>query len=195
MKHPLYLFAPERLVPVVFAALSLFVSGCATVHQETCAQFEERSKDADYSTKYVYSDTDSETAAANFKQLPRGRNVMVRLYRMSLAPAKINPCSYLTIRKDIYLQRSARNGLALEEIRQFYTADGALIATKTETIGDQLRTTGYYTGDTLLPIPPNAPPGKYRIASKLVLKTIYKHKHRFTVLAATSANFQIVARK
>jgi hypothetical protein len=195
MKHLSYFPAPDRLIPVLLAALSLFISGCATVPPPEigCAQFEINSKDGDNSTKYVYSDPDSETAEKNFKPLPRGQSVFVRLYSMYLAPSKINPCSYLTIHKDVYIQRSAKAGTALEEIREFYTSGGTLIATKTESVGDQLRTTGYYTGDTSLPIPPKAPPGKYRIVSKLVVKG--KNKRNLAVLARTSAGFEIVPRK
>ncbi|MHB8535125.1 MAG: hypothetical protein ACYDBW_06720 [Sulfuricaulis sp.] len=191
MKHPLHLFTPDRLIPVLFAALTLLTSGCASIHEESCTKFDERGRDSDNSTRYVYSDVDSESAAINFKRLPRGRNVFVRLYLMHLDPPKITPCNYLVIQKDVYIQRNVNTSLALEEIREFYAANGTLIATKTERVGNQFRATGYYTGDTSLPIPPNAPLGKYRIVSKLVVKT----KHRVIVLASTSAGFQIVRRK
>lgn len=193
MKYISILIRPMRLIPAVLIGLSLLTAGCATYREETCAQFEERGKEADYGTRYVYSESDSETAAANFKHLPRGRSAVVRLYKMNLDPPNIYPCSHLTIRKEIYLQRIVKKSLMLEEIREFYSADGTLIATKTERLGDQLRTSGYYAGNTSLPIPENAPLGKYRIVSKLVLKT--KTGSRPTVLAKTSARFQIVPRK
>ncbi|MEK7716977.1 MAG: hypothetical protein AAB322_04400, partial [Pseudomonadota bacterium] len=161
----------RRLVPVILAGFSLLASGCATIREETCEQFEANRKDIDYSTQYQFSEPDSEMAAKNFKPLPRGANVVVRLYRIHLDPPKVKPCRHLTIRKEIYLQQSLRLNRTLEEVREIYTADGALIATKTESVGDRLRTSGYYTGETLLPIPENAPLGKYRIVSKLVLKT------------------------
>lgn len=198
MRQPLYSFASDRLIPVLLAALSLLVAGCASVysvHEDICAQFAEHGKDADDSTSYVYSDADSESAAANFKRLPRGHIAYVRLYKMRLTPPQVNPCSYLAIQKDVYFQRIAKANLALEEIQEFYTANGTLITTKTEPLGNQFHATGYYTGDASLPIPPKAPPGKYRIVSKLVLKTNYKNKHQTTVLARTSASFQIVPRK
>ena len=196
MKHPSYFIAPDRLILVLLAAMSLYVTGCATTvpaPDTTRVQFEEHSKDRDYSTKYVYSDTDSTAAMKNFRPLPRGQRVFVRLYNMYLAPSKINPCSYLTIHKDVYIQRSAKAAPALEEIREFYTDGGTLIATKSESVGNQLRTTGYYTGDTSLPIPPKAPPGKYRIVSMLVMKS--KNRHNVTVLARTSASFAIMSRR
>lgn len=184
---------PRRWVPLILGGLSLIASGCATIHEETCEQFEANRKDADYSTQYQFSESDTETAAGNFKPLPRGANAVVRLYRIHLDPPKVKPCRHLTIRKEIYLQQSARLNRTLEEVREIYTSDGALIATKTESVGDRLRTSGYYTGETLLPIPENAPLGKYRIVSKLVLKT--KKKSQTIVLAKTSASFQVLSRQ
>jgi hypothetical protein len=183
----------RRFVPVILVGLSLIASGCATIHEETCEQFEENRKYTDYSTQYQFSESDSETAAKNFKPLPRGANAMVRLYRIHLDPPKVKPCRHLTIRKEIYLQQSAHLNRTLEEVREIYTSDGALIATKTESVGDRLRTSGYYTGETLLPIPENAPLGKYRIVSKLVLKT--KKKSQAIVLTTTSASFQVLSRQ
>jgi len=183
----------RRFVPVILVGLSLLASGCATFRGETCEQFEANRKDTDYSTQYQFSESDSETAARNFKPLPRSANAVVRLYRIHLDPPKVKPCRHLTIRKEIYLQQSARLNRTLEEVREIYTSDGALIATKTESVGDRLRTSGYYTGETLLPIPENAPLGKYRIVSKLMLKT--KKKSQAIVLAKTSASFQVLSRQ
>ena len=183
----------RRFVPVILGGLGLLASGCATFRGETCEQFEENRKDTHYSKQYQFSESDSETAARNFKPLPRGANAVVRLYRIHLDPPKVKPCRHLTIRKEIYLQQSARLSRTLEEVREIYTSDGALIATKTESVGDRLRTSGYYTGETLLPIPENAPLGKYRIVSKLVLKT--KKNSQAIVLTKTSASFQVLSRQ
>jgi hypothetical protein len=183
----------RRFVPVILVGLSLIASGCATIHEDTCEQFEANRKDTDYSTQYQFSESDTETAAKNFKPLPRGANAAVRLYRIQLDPPKVKPCRHLTIRKDIYLQQSTRLNRTLEEIREIYTSDGALIATKTESVGDRLRTSGYYTGETMLPIPENAPLGKYRIVSKLVLKM--NKKSKVIVLAKTSVSFQVLSRQ
>ena len=183
----------RRLVPVILIGLSLTVSGCATIREESCEQFEANRKDTDYGTQYQFSESDSETAARNFKPLPRGANAVVRLYRIHLDPPKVRPCRHLTIRKEIYLQQSARLNRTLEEVREIYTSDGTLIATKTESVGDRLRTSGYYTGEKLLPIPENAPLGKYRIVSKLVLKT--KKNSQAIVLTKTSASFQVLSRQ
>ncbi len=193
MKQTRYLFPLKRLLPVMLAGLGLLLTGCASFRATTCAQFEENRKEADYTTQYRFLESDSETAARNFKSLPKGTVAVVRLYKIRVDTPKIEPCNHLTLYKEFYLQRKTGGNLTLEEIREFYTADGTLIATKVETIGNQLRTSGYYTGDTALPIPEKAPSGKYRIVSKLVLKG--KNTSPTTLLAKTSVNFQVIARK
>lgn len=190
--HPLLRRSPKnRFVFAVTASLGLLAGGCATFQGETCAQFEERRNEADYATLYHFSDSDSDTAARNFKPLPRGESAIVRLYKTHIEPVKIKPCHHLTIRKEIYLQRNTKAKLMLEEVREFYAGNGMLITTKTESVGDQLRTTGYYSSNTLLPIPETAPPGKYRIVSKLMLKKNGSHP---VEVAKTSVNFQILVR-
>ena len=184
--------SPKRLIHAALAGVWLAISGCATFHEETCAQFEERRKEADYGTQYRFSESDSETAAHNFKPMPRSAGAVVRLYQMSIAQPQIKPCHDLTIRKEVYLQRTTGTNMVIEEIREFYTANGTLIASKTEILSAQLRTSGYYFGDMQLPVPQNAPPGKYRIVSKLVMKS-KNNKSRATLLARTSASFQVLA--
>lgn len=192
MKYFPYSPLMKRLVCMALAGMYLAISACATFNENTCAQFEERRKETDYDTQYRFSEPDSETAAHNFKPMPRGAVAVVRLYRMRVDQARIKPCRNLTIRKEIYLQRTAGKNMVFEEVREFYTAHGTLIASKTEILGHQLRTSGYYLGDTPLPIPQNAPPGKYRIVSKLIMKT-KNSKSRPMLLARTSASFQVLA--
>lgn len=193
MKQAQYFIPFKRLLPVLLTGATLLFSGCATFRETTCAQFEINRKEADYTTHYRFEETESETAARNFKSLPKGTSAMVRLYKMRIDTPKIKPCNHLTIQKEFYLQRKAGGNLVLEEVREFYAADGALIATKVEIFGSQLRTSGYYTGNTDLPIPEKAPPGKYRIVSKLMLKG--KNANRSTLLAKSSVDFQVISRK
>jgi len=192
MKHFSHLPLLKRLISAALAGMCLAVSGCATFHEDTCAQFEERRKETDYDTQYRFSESDSETAAHNFKPMPRSAGAVVRLYKMHIDQPRIKPCHDLTIRKEVYLQRTAGTNMVLEEVREFYTAHGSLIASKTEILSNQLRTSGYYFGDTPLPIPQNAPSGRYRIVSKLVMKT-KNDKSRTVLLARTSASFQVLA--
>lgn len=181
----------KRLLPVLIGGSALLFSGCASMHQMTCPEFEKNRREADYGTRYRFMESDSETAADNFKPLPRGKTAAVRLYKMRVGTTRIRPCNHLTLYKEIYLQRRVGVHLKIEEVREFYTADGALIARKVETIGDQLRTSGYYSGDMVLPVPEHAPLGKYRIVSKLVMKE--KNRTRTTVLSKTSVNFEVIA--
>jgi hypothetical protein len=187
------LFHLRPFVLGIITGLNLIASGCATIHEETCEQFEANRKDTDYSTQYQFSESDSEMAAENYKPLPRGANAVVRMYRIHVDPPKVKPCRHLTIRKEVYLQQRAQLNRTLEEVREIYALDGALIATKTESIGDRVRISGYYTSETLLPIPENAPLGTYRIVSKLVLKT--KKRSKTVVLAKSSVSFEVVSRQ
>lgn len=191
MKYFSHLPLLKRLLGAALAGMWLVISGCATFQEESCSQFEERRQETDYDTRYRFSESDSETAAHNFKPMPRGAGAVVRLYKMHVDQPRIKPCHDLTMRKEIYLQRTAGKNMVFEEVREFYTARGALIASKTENLSDQLRTSGYYFGDTPLPIPQNAPPGKYRIVSKLVMKT-KNNKSRAMLLARTGAGFQVL---
>ena len=193
MKHPIRSLPPDSILPAMLAGLTLLITGCATIHENTCAQFEENRKDRDYSTQYQISEADSESASRNYKKLPRGKTVIVRLYKMRVDPPSIKPCHHLMIHKDIYLQRDVRTRPNLEEVRDFYTDSGKLIASKTESISDQLRTSGYYTGETPLPIPEKAPPGKYRIVSRLIMRA--SGKSRAIVLARTTTSFEVVSRE
>lgn len=186
-------FSSSHRLVFILAGGVLLISGCAGFREMTCAQFEESRQEADYATRYRFMETESETAARNFKPLPKNTSAIARQYKMRVEPSAIKPCNHLTIHKDIYLQRKLDRNLVLEEVREFYTSDGALIAAKTESIADQLRTSGFYSGSALLPIPEKAPPGKYRLVSKLVLKR--KNNSHVTRLAKTSVNFQVVARK
>jgi hypothetical protein len=185
-------YPSSRRLVFFLAGFTLLISGCAGWREMSCAQFEESRKETDYSTRYRFQETESETATQNFKPLPKRASAIVRQYKMRVDHPAIKPCNHLTIHKDIYLQRKLDRSLVLEEVREFYTADGALIAAKTESITDQLRTTGFYAGSALLPIPEKAPPGKYRLVSKLMLKK--KKNSHATLLAKTIVDFQVVPR-
>ncbi|HEY5682087.1 MAG TPA: hypothetical protein VIR61_00235 [Sulfuricaulis sp.] len=176
---------------LVFAAI-LLLSGCAGLRETSCEQFKELQQEMDYTSQYRLLESDTDAAARRFKPLPKGALAVVRQYKMDVNIAEIKPCNHLKIQKEIYLLRKNDKNLVLEEIREFYTADNILIASKSELIGDQMRTSGYYAGSTPLPIPEKAPPGKYRIVSKLVMKR--KNTSRTTVLARASASFEVIAR-
>lgn len=180
-------------LPLLVGATCLLLSGCLSLREETCEDFENNRKQLDYTTQYDFLEHESESAGQNFKRLPRATAAAVRLYKMRVEPVKTQPCHHLTLHKEIYIQRQNNSKIELEEVREFYTAKGVLIATKTESVNDQLKTTGYYLGETLLPVPKNAPPGRYRVVSKLVLKN--KDKTKSILLSKATASFQVIARK
>lgn len=183
----------RRSFPVLLTGLSLLISGCATFQEQTCAQFEEKRKDIDFNTQYHLAKVGPEIIG-RYSIIPlRGKSAAVRVYKMHVDPSAIKPCNYLTIHKAVYIQRDNSTGQILEEVREFYTDKGTLITTKTESVGDQFQVSGYYAAELPLPIPQKAPPGKYRIVSKLIMKT--KNKSKGIVLARANATFQVVSRK
>jgi len=185
------LIAKHLFLSIIIGCV-LLVSGCASLTQETCAQFEERSKETDYTTQYRNSDTDLETSARHFKPLPKNTSAVARLYKLQLDTTTISPCHHVTIHKELYLLRAARPGMEFEEIREFYASDGTLIATKRETVSKQLSTNGYYVATVPLPIPRLAPVGKYLVVSKLLLRTA--ENQQGTLLAKASVGFQVIPR-
>ncbi len=188
-----YFVPVGRLWPIVLAGLALLVSGCANWREPSCAQFEQIHQETDYNTHYQRLEPDTQAAAHHLSPLPQGASAVVHLYEMRVDPYTTKSCNHLKLHKEIHIQRRAGGKLLLEETREFYTINGALIATRTESIGHQLHRSGFYAGSALLPIPAKAPSGRYRVVSKLMLRNADKSKA--TVLAKTSASFQVIARE
>lgn len=178
------------LLPAILAGLALLLSGCAGWRETSCAQFERARQGTDYTTHYRLLEPDTKIAARHLPPLSRGAVAVVHLYEMRAEPHATRSCSHLRLHKEIHIQRATGGGLQLDETREFYTLSGALIATRTESVGNQLQRSGFYAGSTLLPVPEKAPPGRYRVVSKLVLKSA----GGTTVLAQTSASFQVISR-
>jgi hypothetical protein len=192
MKRIRRLTPSKRISLLVIFGCVLLISGCASVPGGTCAQFEERIKELEYATQYRNVDTDFDPTTHHFKLLPRNTSAVVPLYKLQLDADTISPCNHLAIHKELYLQRSAKGGAEFEEIREFYSGDGTLIASKRETVSKQLNVSGYYVATVPLPIPKLAPMGKYLIVSKLVVRTTKNRQG--TVLAKASVGFQVVPR-
>ena len=193
MKPAHQIIMPRHLIRAALISVCLLASGCATVREETCEQFEANRKIANYATQYVLSKTDTDAVVNSSKPLPRKTSAAVHSYRLHVDPAAIKPCHHLVLHKELSLQLSAGMKQTLEEVREIYTADGALVATKAEIISGQIHSTGYYTSEARLPIPENTPAGEYRLISKIVMKT--KKKSQAVVLARTSVNFQVLSRQ
>jgi hypothetical protein len=186
-------FPSNYRLSFILAGCVLLVSGCASLGGMSCAQFEQTGQETDYATHYRLLEPETKTVAHNLPPLPSGAVAVVRVYEMRVDPYTTKSCSHLRLHKEIHLQRRAGGKWQLEETREFYTIGGTLIATRTESIGRQLQRSGFYAGSALLPIPEKAPPGRYRIVSKLMLKNGVNSKA--TVLAKTSASFQVVGRE
>ncbi len=166
-----------RTLPAIAVGTALALGGCATLDMfgDECSRYESRSKSARYNTLYKPApkpaDAKPDARARPERPLPKGVAAQVAVYKMAFDGDKIKPCSDLSIRKEIVLQRTAQTDLVLREIREFYAQDGTLIATNAEDISEQIAASGVYQAVTPLPIPRSAPPGKYRIVSRLMVET------------------------
>lgn len=166
-----------RILPALAVGAALALGGCAALDMfgDECSRYESRTKSARYNTLYKPApkpaDAKADPRAKPERPLPKGVVAQVAVYKMAFDGDKIKPCSDLSIRKEIVLQRTAQPDLVLREIREFYARDGTLIATNAEDISEQIAVSGVYRAVTPLPIPRSAPPGKYRIVSRLMVET------------------------
>lgn len=155
------LFHWRNLLPLCLAALA----GCVTTDEFGCDMHESRTRDAKPVTTYQALPPKPGLNAP--RTLPAGSLPQAPVYSMRFKPGFTKPCTTVTLYKDVVILRSAANGISLNEIREFYAEDGTLITSATQNITDQVRHSGNYLATTPLPIPRNAPPGKYKIVSKL----------------------------
>lgn len=181
---------PKHRLAFILAGFVLLLSGCAGLPGfggMSCAQFGQASQETDYATHYRLLEQDTKALARRLPPLSRHAAAVVHVYEMRVEPYTTKSCNHLKLHKEVHIQRRAGKW-RLEEVREFYTFGGTLIAARTESVGNQLTRSGFYAGSTLLPIPEKAPPGRYRVVSKLVLKS----GSGTTVLARASASFQVI---
>jgi hypothetical protein len=184
------------MLPAIAVGAVLALAGCAALDMfgDECSRYESRTKRARYNTLYKPvpkpADAKADTRAKSERPLPKGVVAQVTVYKMAFDGDKIKPCSDLSIRKEIVLQRTAQPDLQLREIREFYAQNGALITTNAEDISEQIAVSGVYQAVTPLPIPRSAPPGKYRIVSRLMVET--KTAKKPVQLAKVEGVFQVV---
>lgn len=181
------LLAPLRAVALLLLG-SAMLGGCATARLENCEQFEYARRSNNYDTLYVYSDVETRHAAASFAPAARSAAATARWYTLRTNRETIRTCDHLYLIKDLYLQRPADAELVLHEQREFYTERGELIATKRENVTAQLKTGGFYTASVPLPIPQNAPAGRYKVVSRLIALTPGKKEQ---TLGTASAQFRV----
>lgn len=151
-----------RILPPVFLSL---LAGCVTTDDFACDMHESRMRETKPLTTYrAVSPKPGQVAP---RALPVGSIPQAPTYSMTFKPGFTKPCTTVTLRKDVVILRSNHNDVTLSEIREFYAEDGTLITSSTQNISDQVKHSGIYIATTPLPVPRNAPPGKYKIVSKL----------------------------
>lgn len=180
-------FVTTRFTCITLLAGAL--AGCATLFQpDPCRTFKNESAGINKDTVYRVAASESKVAARDFRPLPDGHVAAARMYRVWVDQSKITPCQFLAIKSSFYLQRADRP-LWFEEVREFYTKDGYKITENKTELSTTLSRTGFFLGQAPLPIPPAAPPGTYRIVSKLYFRTA--PKRRAVLLAEATTVFDV----
>ena len=165
-------------------ALLLISSGCANMREYSCERQEQQMRETKPTTTYRYLEPKPNQG---LRPLPYGSTAQVPTYKISFKPPYTTTCNTITLHKDVVIQRSNDTDIILTEIREFYAEDGSMITTSSQDITDQVKHSGNYVATTPLPIPKAAPPGKYRIVSKLVFDR--RGKGRSPVPIARSEGF------
>lgn len=175
----------------LLGTLLSLLTGCASLANRGCEMQEASARTTDLSTHYHPSAP--QAGQNNGALLPKGIPIKATHYEVEFNVAQIEPCTTLSIIKNLVLQKNTDANLLIKETREFYAEDGTLIASLTEDISAQLPKTGTYTAVTPLPIPRTAPAGKYLIVSKLTLERSGEKKP--LLLSTARASFRIVARR
>lgn len=173
------LLVPIRLTALI--AIAILLGACALPQPAACDQFNAKRKQTNYATEYRHD------ANAGVKPLKKGQAIAVE-YSLQVDTLRARPCSHVTIYKELTLARRADIAFTIEEAWEFYAEDGTRITAKRENLTNQLRQSGRYTASVPLPIPRNAPPGKYYLVSTLSAKS----RAGSTTLAKTSTGFDVV---
>lgn len=151
---------------ILILALMALLHGCASMDNFGCDVHEQNARNTKSIT--TYRPAPARPNAAPVYSLPAGSVPQVTTYKLTFRPGFTKPCTTVTLRKDVVIQRSDEAQVVLNEIREFYTEDGTLITSATQDVTAQVTKSGSYTATTPLPIPKIAPPGKYKIVSKLM---------------------------
>lgn len=155
-----------RFLPVL--AVLLLAGGCAGMEQFSCDVHEQQNQGRKPVTTYRY--VEPKPGQPALRALPPGSVAHVSTYTLSFKPGFTKPCTTLDLLKDVTIQRSDDTDVMLNEVREFYAEDGTLIASATQDVSAQVKRSGAYIATTPLPIPKSAPPGKYKIVSKLLFE-------------------------
>lgn len=173
-----------RIAPFM-TLLAMLLGGCASMDNFSCDMHEQSARAAKPVTTYTPAEPKPNAAAPY--TLPAGSNAQVSTYKLTFRPGFTKPCTSITLRKDVVIQRSGDAQVVLNEIREFYAEDGTLITTATQDVSAQIKKSGAYIAVTPLPIPKSAPPGKYKIVNKLMFER--RGDRRPAVLIARAEGF------
>jgi len=175
------------LVLILLAPLA----GCVTTEEISCDMHESRTKQLKPLTTYqLLRPSPGQTVP---RTLAHGSLPQAPTYAMRFEPGFTKPCTTITLHKDVVVLKSNDKDTVLSETREFYAEDGTLITTTTQNISDQVLYSGRYHATTPLPIPRNAPPGKYKIVSKLQAER--RSDRRTTPVARAEGFFYIIPPK
>jgi len=168
--------------------LTSLLGGCASISNFSCDMHESQTRGVKPVTTYTLATPQGSTAP---RRLPVGSVAQAPVYKITFKPGFTKPCTMLTLHKDVIIERSDEAGVILTEIREFYAENGTLITTATQDISDQVKKSGIYVATTQLPIPKSAPPGKYKIVSKLMYE---RHGNRRApiLISRAEGNFYII---
>jgi hypothetical protein len=180
-------FAPPRHRLLIVVIATMLSGGCSTFAPSSdCKQFDEQRKQARYSTEYRFKHGEES------KPFGHQEFAVVALYQIKISPQHARHCSHITIDKELALVRRDHADIVLEETREIFSSTGARIATKTEVLSQQLRKSGRYIASIPLPIPRNAPAGKYNVVSRL---TVRMGNGKPVMIARADADFEVAASK
>lgn len=156
---------PRQFSPRVLLIAPLFLAGCAHLDDFNCDMHETSTRGKKPFT--TYTAVEPKPGQTLPRILEPGSTPQAPVYTLSFKPGFTKPCTMITLQKEVVIHRGVESTLVLNEIREFYAENGALIASSTQDISEQVRKSGAYHASTPLPIPRTAPPGKYKIVSKL----------------------------
>ncbi len=175
----------------VLTAFALLAYGRFAEASLQCKLYQWRSEKAHYETTYRYSAEQTKAARETYAPLPKkGIFAIARLYEIAPEAATTKPCKNLAVTKRLFLQRKNDPDFVFREIIKFYADNGTLVATNIQDLSEQLPRTGYYLAADLLPIPENAPPGRYKMVSELVLTK--KGRRQAFLLASAQIEYEIL---
>lgn len=151
----------RRFAPLALLCAALLLSACANGERRPYTCRGTQAPSLPYSLMSHTERTDN---------LPDETVIAAHFYRVRPDRAAVKPCSEVAIVKEIHLRRATNRPLQLRERREFYAADGTLVAQSEEDLGARLLYSGNYRAVQVLPIPAGAPPGRYRMIADLYLE-------------------------